>query len=60
LGAKVDRHACIGEGKIGVESFQFLMSDPKTASLPKYLETPKGPEGWKNEIILLKKFAEGR
>lgn len=58
LGAKVDRHACIGKGKIGLDSFQFLMSDARTAHLPKYLETPEGPEEWKKEITLLKKFAE--
>lgn len=60
LGSKVDRHACIGEGKIGLECFRFLMTDPHTCHLPKYLETPDGPEGWKKEIALLKKFAEKR
>jgi deoxyribonuclease-4 len=58
LGSKVDRHASIGEGKIGVECFQFLMSSPITRHLPKYLETPEGPPHWKKEIALLKKFAE--
>lgn len=58
LGSRIDRHASIGHGKIGLESFQFLMSSPKTRSLPKYLETPEGPSGWKKEIALLRKFAE--
>ena len=58
LGSKVDRHASIGEGKIGVECFQFLMSSPITRHMPKYLETPEGPPHWKKEIALLKKFAE--
>ena len=60
LGSRVDRHAPIGEGKIGLECFQFLMTDPRTKDLPKYLETPVGPEGWKKEIIFLKKYAEGK
>jgi deoxyribonuclease IV len=58
LGARVDRHAPIGKGKIGLESFRFLMKDLKTRDLPKYLETPDGPECWKKEIALLKQFAE--
>ena len=58
LGSRVDRHAPIGKGKIGIESFRFLMTDPKTRALPKYLETPDGPELWKKEIALLKNFAE--
>ena len=58
LGTRVDRHACIGQGKIGIESFRFLMTSPKTRALPKYLETPDGPSGWKKEIEQLRKFAE--
>lgn len=59
LGSRVDRHAMLGEGKIGIDCFQVLMTHPKTRHLPKYLETPEGPEGWKKEIALLKQFAEG-
>jgi deoxyribonuclease-4 len=58
FGSKVDRHACIGQGKIGIESFRFLMQSPLTASLPKYLETPDGPACWKKEILELRKFVE--
>lgn len=60
LGCRVDRHAPIGQGKIGLASFQFLMTDPRTFSLPKYLETPDGPELWKKEIALLKNMAQAR
>jgi len=59
LSSKVDRHACLGEGEIGLTSFQYLMRSPKTKHLPKYLETPKGPEHWTKEIALLKKYAQG-
>jgi deoxyribonuclease-4 len=55
LGSRVDRHAEIGQGKIGYESFRFLMQN---TNQPKYLETPAGPESWKKEIILLKNYAE--
>ena len=55
FGSRVDRHAGIGQGKIGYESFRYLMQH---SDVPKYLETPNGPESWKNEIDLLKKYAE--
>ena len=55
LGSRVDRHAAIGHGEIGFESFKFLMQDN---DLPKYLETPVGVAGWKEEIILLRNYAK--
>ncbi len=58
LGSRVDRHAALGEGEIGMECFKLLMQHPKTRDLPKYLETPEGPPLWKKEIQLLKKFAK--
>lgn len=58
LGSKVDRHASLGQGKIGLECFQFLMTSPITRHLPKYLETPEGTLHWKKEIALLKNFAQ--
>lgn len=53
--SRVDRHADIGQGKIGIESFRFLMQN---TDVPKYLETPSGPPSWKNEIATLRKYAE--
>jgi deoxyribonuclease-4 len=58
LGSRVDRHAPLGEGKIGLDCFEYLMTSPKTRHHPKYLETPDGPTLWKKEIAMLKKFAE--
>jgi deoxyribonuclease-4 len=55
LGSRVDRHAELGQGKIGLDSFRFLMQNTK---LPKYLETPNGPTSWKGEIITLRNYAE--
>lgn len=58
LGTRVDRHAPLGEGKIGLECFDFLMTHPRTRHLPKYLETPGGPPLWKQEIELLRNLAK--
>lgn len=57
FGSRVDRHADLGKGEIGLESFKFMMTDPRLRNLPKYLETPSGPEVWKQEIALLREFA---
>lgn len=56
LGSHVDRHQPLGEGLIGWECFQFLMRDPRTRPLSKYLETPGGPECWREEIKTLRTF----
>ena len=55
FGSRVDRHADIGQGKIGLESFRFVMQN---IDVPKYLETPSGPPSWKNEIATLRNYAE--
>lgn len=44
LGSRVDRHAHIGRGQMGLEPFLHLLSDPRFQSVPMYLETPKGQE----------------
>ncbi len=57
LGSRVDRHQPLGEGKIGLECFKFLMKDPRTRELPKYLETPGGVDAWAEEIPLLRRLS---
>lgn len=39
-GSHVDRHARIGEGKIGFEALAALVNHPKLAGVPFYLEEP--------------------
>lgn len=58
LGSRVDRHADLGCGMIGLECFRALMLDPRTRLLPKYLETPSGPDNWRKEIALLRAMAQ--
>lgn len=41
LGSNRDRHVLIGDGQIGREPFQWLMSDRRTMGIPLILETPQ-------------------
>ena len=43
-GSRVDRHAGIGAGQMGLEPFRHLVNDPRLRGLPMILETPKGIE----------------
>jgi deoxyribonuclease-4 len=43
-GSRVDRHAAIGAGHIGLEPFRYLVNDSRFWDLPMILETPKGVE----------------
>ena len=58
LGSRVDRHAPLGKGQIGIECFKVMMQHPDLRELPKYLETPEGPPLWKKEIAMLREFAK--
>jgi deoxyribonuclease-4 len=40
-GSRVDRHAHIGQGCLGLEPFRLLVNDPRFAQHPMILETPK-------------------
>ncbi len=42
--SRVDRHWHIGEGKIGLEGFKFLLHHPAFKDVPKIMETPKETE----------------
>ena len=44
LGSRIDRHEHIGRGRLGLEPFRLLLSDPRFRDVPMYLETPKGEE----------------
>lgn len=57
LGSRVDRHQPLGEGLIGLDCFRYLMQNPRTRYIPKYLETPGSTELWEREIRLLREFA---
>lgn len=54
LGSHKDRHARIGEGKIGKDAFVQLINHPVLRELPFILETPNDDAGWTKEIAMLR------
>jgi len=44
LGSRKDRHANLGEGRIGLEGFRRLLAEPRLAHVPMILETPLGDD----------------
>lgn len=57
LGSHKDRHACLGEGHLGLEAFRQIVNHPALRGLPMILETPGGMDGYEREIALLRSFA---
>lgn len=55
LGSHVDRHHSLGEGKIGLDAFRFIMNDERMDDIPLILETIDETI-WKQEIELLYSF----
>lgn len=49
-----DRHEKIGDGSIGLETFERIINHPALKDLPFYLETPNELDGYAKEIALLK------
>lgn len=53
-GSHKDRHARIGEGKIGLAAFERIVRHPALQGLPFILETPNDDAGWAKEISVLR------
>lgn len=49
-----DRHECIGQGSLGLETFRAIVSHPKLEGKPMILETPNELPGYAREIALLR------
>lgn len=54
MGAHKDRHEKIGEGYLGLSTFDAVVNHPFLKTLPMILETPNEFEGYKKEIELLR------
>lgn len=57
LGSHVDRHADIGEGLLGLETFRLLVNDARLAEVPILLETP-GYENYAGQLETLRGLIE--
>ena len=58
LGSRVDRHAHIGEGLLGLATFARFLNDPRLSAVPMVVETPGPLDVWKKEIALLRSLRE--
>ncbi len=54
-----DRHACIGQGSLGVETFRGIVNHPLLRGKPMILETPNELPGYAGEIKLLRQLSGG-
>ncbi len=57
LGSRIDRHAEIGNGTLGMDFFRRFVNDPRFDNMPIILETPN-PARWPEEIKLLYSLIE--
>lgn len=57
-GSHKDRHARIGEGKIGLEALVRVIRHPALKDLPFILETPNDAAGYAHEIAMLREKSE--
>ena len=51
-----DRHACLGEGSLGLETFRTIVNHPVLRDKPMILETPNELPGYQREIALLRQM----
>lgn len=58
LGSHKDRHACLGEGNIGLDALERIVRHPVLRDLPFCLETPNDLPGYAREIALMRELAE--
>ena len=49
-----DRHECIGQGSLGIETFRSIVNHPVLKGKPMILETPNELPGYQKEIALLR------
>lgn len=57
IGSHKDRHEKIGQGAIGADAIVRVVTSPRLLHLPFCLETPNEPDGYADEIKLLRALA---
>lgn len=60
FGSKKDRHATIGDGEIGLEALMKVITNPRLAGIPFYMETPLDDAGHKKEIQMIKEYLKSQ
>ena len=55
-GSHKDRHACLGEGSLRLDTFRAIVNHPKLKDKPMILETPNELPGYAREIALLREM----
>lgn len=53
-----DRHACLGEGTLGLDTIRAIVNHPVLCGLPMILETPNELPGYQKEIALLRSMEQ--
>lgn len=54
FGSHKDRHECLGDGNLGLETFRAIVNHPVLKNIPMILETPNELPGYAREIALLR------
>ena len=52
-----DRHECLGQGSLGLDTFRAIVNHPKLQGKPMILETPNELPGYAREIGILREMA---
>jgi len=56
--SRIDRHANIGDGEIGLDAFRFIVNDKRFTSIPMILETPGGDVMFKRNLKILRSLSQ--
>jgi deoxyribonuclease-4 len=59
LGSRVDRHEQIGKGKLGLDTFRFLVNDPRFRGIPMVLELDLGDDEFRANLATLRSLVGG-
>ena len=54
LASHKDRHECLGQGSLGLDTFRAIVNHPLLKEKPMILETPNELPGYAAEIALLR------
>ncbi len=57
-GSRLDRHEQIGKGLLGLDGIKNFVNDKRFSDIPMVLETPKGEEGYADDIKAIESVME--